>query len=245
MLDSIKKAFVLMPKALKLFYVLTGIAVVMNLINLLVIPAPVDTEMSLGRSFAVIGLTAVFAVIGLFIYGGALAYIKELIKSGSGNIASFLDNSKKYFLRILGITALVFLIFLILSVLSVIIVGVMPNVIKVIISIIMVLAFITLSILFVMPGYAAVGSDLGVVESIRKGVLVGKKNFLAILLMMLIIFAIAIAVIGVTSLITGLTALISRPLSGFVSALLMAAANSAMTILIGTAFMDLYFKKSE
>src|SRR3989338_6218812 len=116
MMDSVKKAFVLSVKALKLFYVLAAVNIVLNVINIAVIPAPVNAPMSTARSFGVIGITIFFTLISFFVYGGTLAHIKGLIKTGSGNLASFVDDGKKYFLRMLGASILILLIFLIVGI---------------------------------------------------------------------------------------------------------------------------------
>lgn len=244
MLESIKKAFVLSVKALKLFYVIAAFGIIANVINLLIVPAPVNVEMTLGRSFLVIGITILFSLIGLFIACGALAYVKELVKAGSANLASFIDNGKKYFLRLLGITILIMLIFSILGILFFLIVGILPNALRPLMIIIMVVIFLALGVLLLMPSYALVGSELGVIESIKKGITVGKNNFLKILGILAIMFLVAIGVTAVASVITGILSLIVRPISGYVAAIIMAIANAVMAILVNVTFMDFYLKSS-
>lgn len=244
MIDSIKKAFVLSVKALKLFYVIAAFGVIANVINLLIIPTPADVEMSLGKSFSVIGLTILFSLIGLFIAGGALAYVKELIKVGSANLATFIDNGKKYFLQLLGITLLIMLLFLILGILLFLIIGILPNALRPLMRIIMVVIFLALGVLLLMPSYALVGSDLGVIESIKRGITVGKNNFLKILGILIIMFLVAIAMTAVASVITGILSLILRPISSYVTAAIMAIANAVMALLMNIAFMDFYLKSA-
>ncbi len=245
MIDSIKKAFVLSVKALKLFYVLVTVNVVMSIINLLILPAPVDVEMSLGRSFLVIGLTILFMLIGFFVYSGALVYIKDLIKTGSTGLAPFMDNGKKYFLKLLALGVIITLIFAIFGVILFVILGLLPGALKGLFIVFMVLSFIALAVLFVMPYYALIGSDLGIIEAIKKGLMTGKNNFLKILGILAIMFLIGVAVVLVASLVSGIFSFISGSLSGFITAIIMSIANSVLAILANIAYMDFYLKNSQ
>ena len=245
MIDSVKKAFVLSVKALKLFYILAAVNIVANIINFLVIPAPVNVEMSIGRSFAVMGLTILFALVGLFVYGGALAYIKELIKVGAANLDSFVDNGKKYFVRLLAVSALIFLVTLVVGIALFILLGLLPQALKPLIILIMTLVFIALAVLLIMPAYALVANDLGIIESIKKGISVGKKNFLKILGILAIMILVVIGVMIAASLVSGILSFILRPISGLVAAIVMAIANAVLTVLVSIAYMDFYLKSSE
>ena len=97
MMESVKKAFTLSGKAMKLFCVFAAVNIIMNIINYLVIPAPVQTEMALGRSLLVILLTVLFSLITVFITAGALLHIKGLIKTGAANLASFISDARSSF----------------------------------------------------------------------------------------------------------------------------------------------------
>lgn len=242
MIDSIKKAFALSAKALKLFYVVAAFGIVANIINLLVIPAPVAGEMSLGKSIMVIAFTILFSLLGLFVACGALAYVKDLIKAGSANIASFIDNGKKYFLRLLGVTILIMLVFLAVGAVLFLITGLLPAALRLVMTVIMMLAFLGLGVLLLMPAYALVAGDLGVVESVKKGIDVGRKNFLKILGILAIMLLIAVGVTVAASVITGILSLILRPVSSFVAAIVMAIANAVMAVLVNIAYMDFYLK---
>ncbi len=242
MMESVKKGFTLSINALKLFYVLAGTYAVINIINLILIPAPANKEMSLGKSLLVIVLTILFALIGVFVYGGVLASVKELIKSGSYNISAFVDNAKKYFLPLLLVSILVLLIFFVVTVLFMVLLGVMPGILKAVFTILMVLAFIALMVLFIFPGYAVIGSDLGAIEAIKKGFLVSKKNFLRVLGLFGIVVLLAIVVMIVASVISGIFSLVLRPLSGAITAIIMAIVNAALMIVVSIIYMDFYLK---
>jgi hypothetical protein len=245
MMDSVKKALTLSAKALKLFYVLAVANIVANIVNLLLVPAPVDAEMSIGKSFAVIGISIVFALLGIFIYSGALVYVKDLIKGGAANLASFVDNGKKFFLRVLGVSVLLTLVTLGVGIIGFAILALLPQILKPVMILIMILAGISLAVLFIMPSYALVANDLGVIDSIKKGLIVGKNNFLKILGLLAIMLLIATVVLIVVTIISGILSFILRPAASFVAAIVMALYYAAVTILVAIAYMDFYLKSEQ
>jgi hypothetical protein len=239
MVESIKKAFTLSTKAVKLFYLAAAVNVISNVINLLVVPQPAGSEMSVGRSLSVLILTLLSFVIGVFIAGGIFARIKELIKTGALNLASFINDARKYFLQLLSVALIILLALLIVGALLAVILGIVPNVLRIII---MVAVFVALAVFLIMIPYALVGSDLNITESIKKGILMGKKYFLQILVIMLIMFGIAVVVMIAASIITGILSFILRPLSNFITAIVMAIASAAIAVLGNIAYMDFYLK---
>ncbi len=243
MMESVKKAFALSVKALKLFYVIVAFNIIANIVNLMTVPAPAD-EMTAGKSFFVIILTVVISLAAVFIASGSLAYIRDLIKTGSAQLASFAVNGKKYFLRLLGVTVLIMLAFLILGAALVFITNLMPAALRVVMRILMIFVFIAAAVLFVMPAYALVGGDLGVIAALKKGLEVGSKNFLKILVMALVLFLIAIVITVVASFITGIVSLILRPLAGYIAAIVMAVTSAVLAVLVNLTYMDFYLKSA-
>lgn len=244
MLDSVKKAFVLSLKALKLFYLLAAVNIMINVINFFVIPTPAQAGLSLGKSLLIIALTILFSLVVIFITGGCLAYVKGLIKTGSANLSSFAGNARKYFLSFLAVLLIIMLAFLILGVILFMILGILPDTLKPLTTIIIVAAFIALAVLVLMSPYALVGSDLNVVKSISKGMLIGKKHFSKLLGIMAIMFLVAVVIMAVAGIISGIFSFILRPISGFIAAIIMAIANSAMAVLVNIAYMDYYLKNA-
>ena len=152
MIDSIKKVFVLSVKALKLFYVLAVVAIVANIINIFIIPTvPADVEMSVGRSFLVIGwFIFLMLILNAFMVGGTLSYIKDLIKTGQASLSPFANNAKKYFIRILAVLSIILVIGIITQILLIILAAFLPVALKWIIGIVIWLAFICLFVLSAM-----------------------------------------------------------------------------------------------
>jgi len=123
--------------------------------------------------------------------------------------------------------------------------GLLPAALKGLFIFLMVLFFIALAVLFVMPYYALIGSDLGVIEAIKKGLMTGKNNFLKILGILAIMILIGIAVMLVASLVSGILSFILSPISGLITAIIMAIANAILVILANIAYMDFYLKISQ
>jgi len=244
MMDSVKKAFVLGVKALKLFYVILAAAVITNTLTFLIVPEPpVDVEMSIGRSFLIIGwFIFLLFFLGPFLAGGSLTYIKELIKTGSASLASFLDNAKKYFLRFLAVTALLFLIMLIVTIALNIIRGIAPEGLRALITVVNTIISISVNVLFVMCGIAVVGSDLGAVESIKKGILIGRKNFLKILGILLILALVLFILFLLVAVISAVVSLMLPALFNLMMAVVMAVVFAIWGFLSSIAYMDFYLK---
>jgi hypothetical protein len=108
----------------------------------------------------------------------------------------------------------------------------------------MIAALLALLVLLIMPGYALVGSDLSVVESIKKGVLVGKKNFLKVLGIIAIMFLVSVILLIVATIIIGILSFALRPISNFIAAIIMAIGYAAIGILASIAYMDFYLKSA-
>ena len=189
----------------------------------------------------VIGLTVLFSLIAVLVTGGSLAYVKELIKAGSASLAPFIDNAKKYFLRLLAVTVIILLALAVIGVLLSLILGFLPVALRVIL---MILIFLALIVFVIMCPYALVGSELGIVEAVKKGILMAKKNFLNILGIIAIMFGVAVLIMIAASIVTGILSFILRPISGFITAVVMAAANAVTVVLVNIAYMDFYLKNA-
>jgi len=243
-MDSIRKAFVLSLKAATIFCVITVFNIIVNVINLMVIPAPVNAEMDIKKSLAVIGIGLLFFLLAIFIQGGVIAYIKELVKSGSASLASFISNGSKYFLRMLGIVIITIVIALGWGVLFFGILSALLPALKVALLILGLIFLIGIMILLILPAYALVGSDLGVMASMRKGVSVTAANFLKVVGILVILIIVGIVVMFIASFITGLLAIPFKQVGGYVAAIVMAISSAVVTLLADIAYMDFYLKKS-
>jgi len=245
MMDSIKKAFMLSVAAVKVFTVIVVFNIIVNIINLMVIPAPVNAEMDLKKSFTILGIGLLFFLVAVFMQGGIIAYIRDLVKSGSANIASFINNCSKYFLRMLGLVLITILIVLGWGVLFFGALPLMVPALKTLFVILGLISIIGIIILLILPAYALVGSELGAVAAIRKGVSVTVSNFLQILGILIILILVAIVVMFLASFIIGILAIpVKQQAGGYIAAVVMAISSAVVTLLADIACMDFYLKKS-
>lgn len=244
MMDSIKKAFMLSAAAAKVLIVIAVFNIIVNVINLIAIPAPVNAGMSVQKSLTVLGMWLLFFLTAVFMQGGIIAYIRDLVKVGSANLASFMNNCSKYFLRMLGLALIAVLIVLGWGVLFF---GALPLMVPALktLFVILGLAFtMGVIILLILPAYALVGSELGAVAAIRKGVSVTVSNFLQVLGILLILILVAIVIIFFAVFATGFLAVPLKQAGGYITAVVMAASSAIITLLADIAYMDFYLKKS-
>ncbi|MBU4377187.1 MAG: hypothetical protein KKD29_06935 [Candidatus Omnitrophica bacterium] len=244
MFDSIGKAFVLSLKAVKIFCVIIVLNLAMNVVNLMIIPAPVDAEMNLQKSLAVIGMGLLFFLLAVFVQGGVIAYVRDLVKSGSASLAPFIANCAKYFVRMLGIALLTMLIVLGWGVLLFAILPVFLPALKAVSLILGIIVLIGLMILLILPGYVLVGSDLSVMGALKKGASVAANNFLKMLVILIVLIIVSIVVMFLASFLTGLLSIVLKQLVSYVAAIAMAISSAVITILANIAYMDFYLKRS-
>ena len=244
MIDSIKKGFALSVKALKLFYVLAAVAIVTNVISIFIVPTVgADVKMSAGRSFLVTGwFIFLILILNAFIVGGALSYIKDLIKTGSASLSPFVNNAKKYFVKVLAVLSIVLVIGIIVQILLIFLTAVLPVALRWIIGIVIWLALICL---FALSTYAVVGSDSGAIASIKKSVDLGIKNFVKVAGVFLIMFVVFIVLLIIAGIISSILLLIVRPVPPVISSLIMALVLTIWGLLLNISFMNLYLKLSE
>ncbi len=243
-MDSIRKAFVLSLKAANIFCVLIVFNIIVNTINLMIMPAPANTEIILQKALAVIGASLMFFLLAIFMQGGIISYVRELVKTGSASLAPFLGNCAKYFLRMLGVVIITILIALGWGLLFFGILPVMLPALK-IASIIIGLVFLTgIMILLILPAYALVGGDLGVMASIRKGIATAAANFLKVAGILLILVVVGVITMFIASLITGILSIALKSAVSYVAAAVMAIASAVITLIGNIAYMDFYLKKS-
>ncbi len=244
MMDSIKKAFMLSMAAVKVFIVIGVFNIIVNIINLIIIPAPVSAEMDLKKSFTVLGMGLVFFLAAVFVQGGIVAYIRDLVKTGSANLASFISNCSKYFLRMLGLVLITVVIVLGWGILFFGALPLLVPALKTLFVILGLIFIIGMVILLILPAYALVGSELGAVAAIRKGVSITVSNFLQILGILIILILVAIVVMFLASFITGILAIPLKQAGGYIAAIVMAISSAIVTLLADIAYMDFYLKKS-
>lgn len=196
-------------------------------------------------------LSLVSVVIFIFLQGGALALIRDLLKNNSFNLADLAVNGKKYYLRILGlfliIIAMALVIIIILALIASGILAVANNLLtKSLITAIIVVISLIAVVLLLFPIYIIVIEESGPVAALKKGVSLSLANFwraLGLFLTVLVIsFLLAFAVGAAGALATGggLTGA-GRVVMIFINSIL----QSYLSIVMMTAFMAYYMGLAE
>jgi hypothetical protein len=209
-----------------------------------VIPAPVDQEIDIRTSLTLIGIGLIFFLSAIFIQGGIIAYIRDLVKTGSASLAPFIGNCVKYFLRMLAIVLLTLLIGLGWGLLLFAILPVLLPAAKTALLILGIIVLIGLMIMLILPGYALVASELGAIAALRKGVSLAAANFLRVVVILVMLVIIAIVVMFIGSFITWFLSVALKQALNYSAAIVMAISSGIVTLLADIVYMDFYLKKA-
>ena len=165
-------------------------------------------------------------------------------------MARFVEYGKKYYLRILGLLLLYILIaigvVLLLSLVSAGILLLGDNIAtRSIVATLITVVAIAIITLLIYPIYALVADDAGVVASLKKGIVTAKTHFWRTLGLFVLLLVVSLLISLVVGFIIGL---ITVPLPLGVSQVLIAIINAAVQsyipIVMMTAFMGFYLSLS-
>ena len=248
-IEVVKRGFAETSKLLTLVLIFFLFNLVIALISLpMANPAGANNP---GVAAVSVIASILFFLVFVFLQGGALGTVKDLIKSGSASLAQFTSYGKKYYLRIIGLLLLYVLIAIaVILVLSLIAAGIVllgDNVVtRSIVAAIVTVAVIAIITFLIYPVYTVVVDDIGPVAALKKGVVLAKENFVktlgTFLLMLVIMFVISL-IIGF------LAGLVTIPLGDMGSKIVLAVVNagvqSYIPVVMMVAFMTLYMSLAE
>ncbi|MGB2599946.1 MAG: hypothetical protein WBD04_05365 [Candidatus Omnitrophota bacterium] len=242
--EAVKKGFNQTMKLMNVVLVFFIFNVVIGLISLpLANPARAGNP---GIITISIISSILFFLIFIFLQGGALGTVKDLIKTGTASLAQFPAYGKKYYLRILGLLLLYILIAIgIVLVLSLISAGILligDNIAtRSIVATIVTIVAIAAITLLIYPIYVIVVEEISPFAALKKGVTTAKNNFWKTLGLFVVLLIISLVISLVVGLIVGL---ISVPLGPNLSQILVAIVNAAVQsyipIVMMVAFMSFY-----
>lgn len=199
------------------------------------------------QAAAVIFLISLLSIlIFIFLQGGVLGLIRDLIKNNSYSMANFVENGKKYYVRILGLfLAIIAVVLVIVVIMALIASGILTlqnnTFTRSLITAVIIVVSLVAVILFLFPIYIIVVEDRGPIEAIKRGIKISLANFwraLGLFLLLLIIAFLAAFAIGVV------VALISGALPTTAGQIIMLFVNSLLqsyiSIVMMIAFMVFY-----
>jgi len=140
-----------------------------------------------------VGVSLIAVLVFIFLQGGALGLIRDLLKKGTNQFNDFLAYGKKYYVPILGLFIVVVLIALVVILLVAIIAAsvfaVANNALTkgIIIAVVALLAIIA-AVLLLFPIYAIVVDEVGPIAAIKRGIGKSLANFWKTMGMLLILF---------------------------------------------------------
>jgi hypothetical protein len=251
-MEAIKKGFSLAAKSMNLILVVFIFNLIWNVLGVFFAPAPpaaVPGEAVAPEVNPVwVILSILFILLSIFIQGGILGVVRDLVKQGILKIGKFINYGKKYYLRLLGLGLLIMLIILVIGLIAAIIVAIgAPTGNSVVIGITSILALIVgavglyvMLLLFLAP-YIMVADDLGVIEAMKKSIDIVRRNLLKVLGLAVMLVLIAFGMGFVLGVVTGI---ISVAMPGIVTqmltAILTSGLNAYVGILMTASFMSFY-----
>lgn len=205
MIETIKKGFTVAAKNLKLVLIVYGVGIVFGLMSWpfmrRVTTAAPGVTPTLPGGFWLIIIVSIF--VQIFVMGGVLGCVREVIKKGVANINEFVNFGKKYYVRLLLSGLLGLAIALVFGFIFAALIGGIAAggvAIKIILGLLLALCIIfgiALVLMLVFWPYAIVSEELGVIAGLKKSIEVARKpaiNLLKILGMLVIVSVIALVV---------------------------------------------------
>jgi len=191
-------------------------------------------------------LSIISVLVFIFLQGGVLGLIKDLLKNNSFSLSDFAANGKKYYVKIMGlliaILVVAFIMIIILALISSAVLAISNTTFtRALLTAIIIVISLVAVVLLLFPIYIIILEERGPVAALKKGIRLGMKYFWKVLglFLALLIFAFLIAfVVGI------LTALISGALPVKVGQIIILFVNSLLqsylSIVMMIAFMAYY-----
>ncbi len=247
--QSVAKGFSESAKALKIVLIFFVVNFVIGLLAL-----PFSGPQNAGNPQAAamtILISLISILIFIFLQGGALSSIRDLLKTNSFSMSDFVANGKKYYLKILGlflsILAVALVVILILVLLSGGVLAMANNAFtRSLITAVIVMISVIAIVLLLFPVYIIVLEEKGPIEAIKKGIRASLDNFWRALGLFLLLLVIAFALAFIIGL---LIALITGALPTTAGQIVMLLANallqSYLSIVMMIAFTAFYLGLSK
>ncbi|MFH1381195.1 MAG: hypothetical protein ABIH57_03385 [Candidatus Omnitrophota bacterium] len=236
-LEAVKKGFSMSGKLMKVVLIFFILNTIMGLISLPL--ASPENAGNTGIAAVSIAISIVFFAIFIFLQGGALGLARDTHKTGTADMGNFSAYGKKYYVRILGLLLLYILIAVgIVLILALIGSGILAigdsaftrTLIGVIAALI---AFAAITVLL-FPIYSIVADDNSIMAALKKGIKIGRENFLRVFGLFLTLVIVSIVISIVVGFLIGI---VTVPLPFKVTQILITIINSAVQSYIPIVMM--------
>jgi len=249
-LEAVKKGFNVASKSLGL----VGILIIFNLVgNLASMPFAVapGAQIAPNATAGVLIFSVLFVLVSIFFQGATLGLVRDYIKAGSMKLSDLAGYGAKYYLRLLGLGALIITIIAVVALVAGLLIAVtspINNMAATIIAVTIAIAIVVVAtVMYFIPltlsPYSLVCDDTGIIASIKKSLSIVKPMLKVGKLLLLYVMLILIS-LGIGFAVGFLVGLITAVLPASVGKILMAIATSVINgylgIVMSAAFMVFY-----
>lgn len=255
-IEAIRKGFGVAAKGLGLMAVLFVFNFISNLATLPFTPAPGATAAP-QAALPLLAISFIFIVISIFVQGGALGLIRDIIKEGRIKLAAMAQYGAKYFVRLLLLGALILLFVIVVALAAGLLIAVTAPLNNAVITAAAIVVSIGIAVVtavyffipFILSPYAVVCDDIGVMDALKKSIAIGRTPFSRVFALLALTVLLVLIALGVGFLVGLLVGLISAALPVGAARILMVLVSSVVNSYLGVvataAFMLYYLSKKE
>jgi len=232
----------------KLVLIFLGFNFIMGLIMLPFTPQ--DQTGAVAPSAAPLLISLLSVLLFIFVQAGALGVIKKQLKTKSWNVSDFIETGKKFYLRILGlfavIVALALVVILVVSLLSALIFAIGNNgFTRALVAALVTIISVVAAVVLLFPIYAIVADDIGPIIAVKKCWKYALSCFWPILGLLLVLFLVTFIIAFLIGLITALLAGILPIMIGQIITLLInSALQGYLSVVMMTVLLVFYMATS-
>lgn len=255
-IEAIRKGFGVAAKSMSLIAVLFVFNLAGNLATLPFTPAPGAAALP-QAAMPLLLISLVFIVLSIFVQGGSLGLVRDVIKEGKMKLGVMLGYGTRYFVRLLTLGVIILLFTVIVALVSGLLIAITAPLNNAVITAIVVAAVIAVVLVaalyffipFILSPYAVVCDDLGAIDALKKGIAVGRRPFVKVFTLLALVILLVLIALGVGFLVGLVIGLVSALLPAGAARMLMlvvsSVVNSYLGIVATASFMVYYLAKKE
>lgn len=240
---SVQKGFGVARQSLSVVGVLSLFGFAWNLVNLYYAPKA-QQEPQAAASVVMVVAAFVFILLSIFLQAATMGYIRDMIKQGQSNLSVFMSSGGRYYFRMLFVGLMITSVVLIFVILGAVSFALLKTVGLVIAIPLGILAIYLIFLVFFAP-YIVVVNNEGVIASIKKSMLLVKKNFMKVIGVSSVLVGVGFVIGLLVGLILGLLNVVAPgPASQIIYAVLSALLNAFLGVFVTATFMNFYLEIS-